>query len=141
LQRYGHIKFFIGEEEGFKEKHRKRADRIISLSKLTFPHERVRVIIAEQTFRGLSILHHHPSRRASPSPLHKETVHAFMHLFSRRTPYIFIRMYSIYLCIDLNINKFTFIMLELDRNQKLFKCSLKNNFIITTLYQSKKYAF
>ncbi len=64
LQRYGHIKFFIGEEEGFKENHRKRADRIISLSKLTFPHELVRVIIAEQIFRGLSILHHHPYHRS-----------------------------------------------------------------------------
>ena len=69
------------------------------------------------------------------------TVHAFMHLFSRRTTYLFIRMYSIYLCIDLYINKLTFVILEFGRNQKLSRCSLKNNFIITNLYQSKKYAF
>ena len=41
-----------------------KADSVWSLSKLTFPHAMVRVIVAEQLYRAWSLLNHHPYHRA-----------------------------------------------------------------------------
>lgn len=51
-----HCTFLIGGAYGFPEKIRARADAAISLSKLTFPHQLVRVFIAEQFYRAGTIL-------------------------------------------------------------------------------------
>ena len=52
--------FLLGGAEGFPAETRKRATELLSLSKMTLPHELARVVLAEQLYRGFSILHHHP---------------------------------------------------------------------------------
>ena len=55
--------FFVGGAEGFSDEFRARADRLISLSKMTLPHELARVILAEQIYRAFTILRGHPYSR------------------------------------------------------------------------------
>ena len=55
--------FFVGGAEGFSDEFRARADRLISLSKMTLPHELARVILAEQIYRAFTILRGHPYPR------------------------------------------------------------------------------
>jgi 23S rRNA (pseudouridine1915-N3)-methyltransferase len=56
--------FLIGGIYGLDEAVLKKADRIWSLSLLTFPHQLVRLLLAEQLYRACSILrnekYHHP---------------------------------------------------------------------------------
>ena len=51
------LTFLIGGPLGLPEESLKRADSIISLSKLTFSHEMVRLILIEAIYRSLDILH------------------------------------------------------------------------------------
>lgn len=46
----------IGGAYGFSDELKKRANFIWSLSKLTFPHQLVRLIVAEQLYRGYTII-------------------------------------------------------------------------------------
>ncbi len=48
--------FVTGGAFGVDGKVKNRADHILSLSKMTFPHQLVRLIFAEQLYRALSIL-------------------------------------------------------------------------------------
>ena len=50
------ICFFIGGWEGFTERERERADRILSLSKMTFPYQLCRVVLLEQIYRALTMI-------------------------------------------------------------------------------------
>ncbi|HON00216.1 MAG TPA: 23S rRNA (pseudouridine(1915)-N(3))-methyltransferase RlmH [Acidobacteriota bacterium] len=45
---------------GVTDQIRHRADFLLSLSRLTFPHELARVIVLEQLYRALTILQGHP---------------------------------------------------------------------------------
>lgn len=63
LAKYSTIRFFIADEDGFDEEKKKKADFILSLSQLTFPHDFVRVLLYEQLFRAFSILNCHPYHR------------------------------------------------------------------------------
>ncbi len=58
------LAFLIGGPDGFAPQVRARADQLLSLSRLTLPHALVRVVLAEQLYRALSILAHHPYHRA-----------------------------------------------------------------------------
>jgi len=49
--------FVIGGPYGFSEEFKKQFPYSISLSKMTFSHEMVRVIFLEQLYRSFSILH------------------------------------------------------------------------------------
>ena len=53
-----------GGPDGLSPECRDRADLTWSLSRLTFPHALVRVIVAEQIWRAWSLLHRHPYHRA-----------------------------------------------------------------------------
>lgn len=55
--------FVIGGREGLDECILERADCKWSLSALTFPHQLVKVILAEQLYRAVSIINHHPYHR------------------------------------------------------------------------------
>ena len=55
--------FVLGGADGLPEEWRKRADRLISLSPLTMPHELARVVLAEQIYRALTTLGGHPYPR------------------------------------------------------------------------------
>ncbi|MBP9044226.1 MAG: 23S rRNA (pseudouridine(1915)-N(3))-methyltransferase RlmH [Spirochaetes bacterium] len=50
------IAFFIGGADGFDEEFLKKGNFILSLSKLTFPHELARVILLEQIYRAFTII-------------------------------------------------------------------------------------
>ncbi|MDX1763332.1 MAG: 23S rRNA (pseudouridine(1915)-N(3))-methyltransferase RlmH [bacterium] len=50
------VTFVIGGAEGVSQKVRERADRILSLSQMTLPHELARLVLLEQLYRGLTIL-------------------------------------------------------------------------------------
>jgi 23S rRNA (pseudouridine1915-N3)-methyltransferase len=48
--------FVIGGAYGMTDAVRKRADLVLSLSPMTFPHQLVRVLFAEQLYRAWSVL-------------------------------------------------------------------------------------
>ncbi len=50
------VAFVVGGAYGLSEPVRERADLLLSLSPMTFPHQLVRVLFAEQLYRSLSIL-------------------------------------------------------------------------------------
>ena len=52
--------FVIGGPYGFSEALYKRADSKISLSKLTFPHQLVRLLFIEQLYRAMTIIKGEP---------------------------------------------------------------------------------
>lgn len=52
--------FLIGGPYGFSDKVYERADAKISLSKMTFNHEMVRLFFVEQIYRGMTILRGEP---------------------------------------------------------------------------------
>ena len=58
-----HIALLTGGPEGLAESAKQLARESWSLSKLTFPHPLVRIIVAEQLYRAWSILHNHPYHR------------------------------------------------------------------------------
>lgn len=62
--RVNHLCFVIGGPYGFSEKVYKRADAKISLSKLTFSHQLIRVLFLEQLYRAFTILKGEPYHHA-----------------------------------------------------------------------------
>jgi 23S rRNA (pseudouridine1915-N3)-methyltransferase len=58
------VVFLVGGADGLDASCLSRADEVMSLSKLTFPHELVRVILAEQIYRAWTIISRHPYHRA-----------------------------------------------------------------------------
>ncbi|MCK5831219.1 MAG: 23S rRNA (pseudouridine(1915)-N(3))-methyltransferase RlmH [Methylococcales bacterium] len=57
------IALMVGGPEGLSNSVRDLARESWSLSKLTFPHPLVRVLVAEQLYRAWSILNNHPYHR------------------------------------------------------------------------------
>jgi 23S rRNA (pseudouridine1915-N3)-methyltransferase len=62
-EHFRHITFVIGGADGVHEDILHKANLTWSLSKSTFPHAFVRVLIAEQLYRAQSILENHPYHR------------------------------------------------------------------------------
>ena len=58
-----HPVFAIGGADGLGDEVRERADKLLSLSALTLPHQHVRVVLAEQLYRAWTILARHPYHR------------------------------------------------------------------------------
>ena len=52
--------FLIGGAYGHDAATLKKANKVISLSKLTFPHQMVRLILVEQIYRAFTINNNHP---------------------------------------------------------------------------------
>jgi 23S rRNA (pseudouridine1915-N3)-methyltransferase len=57
------LAFLIGGPDGFAPEVLQRADFKWSLSRLTFPHALVRVLLAEQLYRAHAVLANHPYHR------------------------------------------------------------------------------
>ena len=57
------VAFVIGGADGLDPELKRRASLLLSLSSLTLPHRLVRVLLAEQLYRGVSLLHNHPYHR------------------------------------------------------------------------------
>lgn len=55
-----HVAFVIGGSLGLSEKVLRRADYLLSFSKMTFPHQLMRVILLEQVYRSFRIRNHEP---------------------------------------------------------------------------------
>jgi 23S rRNA (pseudouridine1915-N3)-methyltransferase len=58
------LAFLIGGPDGLAPECLERADRTWSLSPLTLPHALVRVVVAEQIYRAMSLNAGHPYHRA-----------------------------------------------------------------------------
>jgi 23S rRNA (pseudouridine1915-N3)-methyltransferase len=58
------LALLIGGPDGLSPACRERADQSWSLSPLTLPHALVRVVVAEQLYRAMSLLAGHPYHRA-----------------------------------------------------------------------------
>lgn len=57
------VVMLIGGPDGLADACLKRANLRLSLSALTLPHALVRVVLAEQIYRALSVLKNHPYHR------------------------------------------------------------------------------
>lgn len=57
------VQFFIGGADGLSKECLEKANIKWSLSPLTFPHALVRIMLAEQLYRAVSILKGHPYHR------------------------------------------------------------------------------
>ncbi len=57
------INILIGGADGFLTEYKKKADMMLSLSKLTFPHQLARIILIEQLYRIQTINQGHPYHR------------------------------------------------------------------------------
>ncbi len=58
------LAFFVGGPEGLNPAFERACDARWSLSALTLPHPLVRVVVAEQLYRAVSLLRGHPYHRA-----------------------------------------------------------------------------
>jgi 23S rRNA (pseudouridine1915-N3)-methyltransferase len=57
------IVFLLGGHDGLPPAWRPRADLLLSLSPMTFPHELARAMLAEQVYRAFASLRGHPYPR------------------------------------------------------------------------------
>jgi 23S rRNA (pseudouridine1915-N3)-methyltransferase len=57
------VAFLIGGADGLDERVKQDASLTLSLSSMTLPHQLVRVLLAEQLYRAVSLLHNHPYHR------------------------------------------------------------------------------
>ena len=57
------VAFLIGGADGLAEVLKRNAGFCWSLSELTLPHALVRIILAEQLYRAMSLLKGHPYHR------------------------------------------------------------------------------
>ncbi len=55
-----HIQFIIGGSLGLHEEVCTKADRAVSFSKMTYPHQLMRVILLEQVYRAYRIINGEP---------------------------------------------------------------------------------
>lgn len=60
IQGTSHIQFVIGGSLGLHEEVCKKADLTVSFSKMTFPHQLMRVILLEQVYRAYRIINGEP---------------------------------------------------------------------------------
>jgi 23S rRNA (pseudouridine1915-N3)-methyltransferase len=55
--------FVIGGADGLHPQVKQSGDHVLALSRMTLPHGLVRVLLAEQLYRAVSLLHNHPYHR------------------------------------------------------------------------------
>lgn len=60
IQGISHIQFVIGGSLGIHKRILDRADYKLSFSKMTFPHQLMRVVLLEQIYRGYRIMNGEP---------------------------------------------------------------------------------
>jgi 23S rRNA (pseudouridine1915-N3)-methyltransferase len=62
-QRGQDLVFLVGGHEGLPQEWKPRADLLLSLSAMTYPHELARAVLAEQIYRAFTTLRGHPYPR------------------------------------------------------------------------------
>ncbi len=60
IQGTSHITFVIGGSLGLDKRVTDRADYLLSFSKMTFPHQMMRMVLLEQIYRSYRIMNHEP---------------------------------------------------------------------------------
>jgi 23S rRNA (pseudouridine1915-N3)-methyltransferase len=60
LEKGKELVFLVGPAEGLSEAARRQSDLVLSLGRMTLPHELARVVLAEQIYRAFAILRNHP---------------------------------------------------------------------------------
>jgi 23S rRNA (pseudouridine1915-N3)-methyltransferase len=60
----GDTAFLIGGADGLDPRIKNSADEVLALSALTLPHGFVRILLAEQLYRAVSLIKGHPYHRA-----------------------------------------------------------------------------
>jgi len=63
VQQSQDLLFLIGGHDGLPPEWKPRADLLLSLSSMTFPHELARAMLAEQIYRAFTTLNGHPYPR------------------------------------------------------------------------------
>ena len=58
-----HVSILVGGADGLSPSIKNKADEVWSLSKMTLPHNLVRIVIIEQIYRAWSIINRHPYHR------------------------------------------------------------------------------
>ena len=64
LENSSNVYFFIGGPDGLSEEILSRANYVVSLSNLTFPHLLAKIILIEQIYRSICIMNNHPYHRS-----------------------------------------------------------------------------
>ncbi len=57
------LNFFIGGAYGFEKDFLTKADLVVSLSRLTMGHKIAKIVLYEQIYRGLTLMHNHPYQK------------------------------------------------------------------------------
>jgi 23S rRNA (pseudouridine1915-N3)-methyltransferase len=57
------VAFVIGGSLGLASPVLERGDLVLSFSRMTFPHQMMRIILLEQIYRSFRIMHHEPYHR------------------------------------------------------------------------------
>jgi 23S rRNA (pseudouridine1915-N3)-methyltransferase len=57
------VAFMIGSADGLDQELKADADLLLGLSAMTLPHAMVRVLLAEQLYRAMSMIQNHPYHR------------------------------------------------------------------------------
>jgi 23S rRNA (pseudouridine1915-N3)-methyltransferase len=57
------LAMFLGGADGLTDRFKRSADMLLALSQMTLPHGLARVLLAEQLYRAISIMHNHPYHR------------------------------------------------------------------------------
>jgi 23S rRNA (pseudouridine1915-N3)-methyltransferase len=57
------VAFLIGSADGLDDGLKTRSHHLLSLSKMTLPHGLVRIVLAEQLYRAVSLIQNHPYHR------------------------------------------------------------------------------
>lgn len=65
---FGRLVFAIGGAYGFSQAVYDRADVLLSLSPMTFPHQLVRIVVAEQIYRACTLLKREPYHHGNENP-------------------------------------------------------------------------
>ncbi|SFV35980.1 23S rRNA (pseudouridine(1915)-N(3))-methyltransferase RlmH [Thermoflavifilum thermophilum] len=65
MENISRLIFLIGGAYGVDKQLKQKARLMISLSRLTFPHQLARLILTEQLYRVFTILHHQPYHHES----------------------------------------------------------------------------
>jgi 23S rRNA (pseudouridine1915-N3)-methyltransferase len=60
IRGYKEMVFVTGDAYGFPDEYYNRADHLVSLSDMTFTHQMVRLILAEQLYRAMTIIRGEP---------------------------------------------------------------------------------
>jgi 23S rRNA (pseudouridine1915-N3)-methyltransferase len=63
IQNYPCLTFVIGGADGLHQSLLNKANIILSLSRMTFPHQLVKLFLSEQLYRCSAILNNHPYHR------------------------------------------------------------------------------